>query len=352
MSPRAGLLSAAALSVVVFATHYRQRLPQMFLVLVGISLFGYTFLGKGYAYFGVSPIFIGELLLLFGVLAALLGGGFMPALRSPISWLVILWAVWGLVCTVPYLGVYGLDALRDATIWGYGAFAILVAGFMLRLHWWTKASDAYARWFWWFAFWSPVAGVIFATIEPSIPRVPGSDIPLLFVKAGDFGVQLAGAATFVLVGLADSRWRRSTASRRARMALVDGVARRSRHHGRRVARRARVGFLRGRDRDVAAPARRALEARARRVRVCVRVRQRRHQVERRPGSRGLRPSDRREPTQHLAADKATRATSRARARGDFNGGRTSSTTRYTAAISGRARDSASTWPMTTTIRER
>ena len=42
----------------------------MFLVFVGISLFGYTFLGKGFAYFGVSPLFVGELLLLFGVLAA------------------------------------------------------------------------------------------------------------------------------------------------------------------------------------------------------------------------------------------------------------------------------------------
>ena len=208
VNPRAGLVSAAALSIVVLAAHYRQRLPRMFLVFVGISLFGYTFLDKGFAYFGVSPLFVGELLLLFGVLAAALGGGFTPALRSPISWLVILWAAWGLACTVPYVGVYGLDALRDATIWGYGAFAILVAGFTLRLHWWTKASDAYADWFWWFAFWSPIAGVIFATMERSIPRVPGTSIPILFVKAGDYGVQLAGAATFVLVGLADSRWRR------------------------------------------------------------------------------------------------------------------------------------------------
>ena len=298
VSPRAGLLSAAALSVVVFATYYRQRLPRMFLVLVGISLFGYTFLGKGYAYFGVSPIFIGELLLLFGVLAALLGGGFMPALRSPISWLVILWAVWGLVCTVPYLGVYGLDALRDATIWGYGAFAILVAGFMLRLQWWTKASDAYARWFWWFAFWSPVAGVIFATVEPSIPRVPGSDIPLLFVKAGDFGVQLAGAATFVLVGLADSRWRRSPHRVALEwlwwMAWLAGVAITGA-----ASRGALVSVF------IAVATVMLLHRRAqfwkpalRLVRVCARVRRRRHQVERRPGSRGLRPSDRREPTQH------------------------------------------------------
>src|SRR6478672_7585983 len=82
-----GLVSAAALSVISFATYYRKRLPGMFLVLVGISLFGYTFLGKGFAYFGVAPLYIGELLLLFGVLAALLGGGFAPALRSPISWL-------------------------------------------------------------------------------------------------------------------------------------------------------------------------------------------------------------------------------------------------------------------------
>jgi hypothetical protein len=215
VNPRAGLVSAAALSIISFAAYYRTRLPGMFLVLVGISLFGYTFLGKGFAYFGVSPLFAGELLLLFGMLAALLGGGFTPALRSPISWLVILWAVWGFACTVPYLDVYGLDALRDATIWGYGAFALLVAGFMLRLQWWAKASDAYARWFWWFAFWSPVAGAIFATREPSIPRVPGTEIPLLFVKAGDFGVQLAGVATFVLVGLADSQFH----GRRHRTAL-------------------------------------------------------------------------------------------------------------------------------------
>jgi hypothetical protein len=71
--------------------------------------------------------------------------------------------------------------------------------------------EAYACWFWWFAFWAPIAGIIFSTAEPSIPRVPGSDgIPVLFVKAGDFGVQLAGAATFVLVGLADSHWSRNS----------------------------------------------------------------------------------------------------------------------------------------------
>lgn len=208
VSPLTGVLSALAISTVSLAAYYHQRLPRLFLGVIGVCLFGYTFLGKGFAYFGFAPFYVGEILLVLGLLAAALGGGIGPALRSPVSRLLLLFACWGAVRTLPYIDRYGVDALRDATIWAYGAFALLVAGFMLRLRCWTKAPEAYARWFWWFAFWSPVAGVIFSMAEPMIPRVPGSGgMPVLFVKAGDYGVQLAGAATFVLVGLADSHWR-------------------------------------------------------------------------------------------------------------------------------------------------
>jgi hypothetical protein len=206
-SPFTGMLGAFAIAFVSVAAYYRRRLPQLFLVVTAVCLYGYTFLGKGFAYFGLAPLYVGELVFMFGVLAVLLGGGIWPAFRSPISRLLLLYACWGFARTLPYITGYGLEALRDATIWGYGAFALLVAGFLLRLRCWTKVPEIYARWFWWFAFWSPVAGIIFSTVEPSIPRVPGSGgIPVLFVKAGDFGVHLAGVATFVLVGLADSHW--------------------------------------------------------------------------------------------------------------------------------------------------
>ena len=95
VSPVIGLLSVLAISVVSVATYYHQRLPRVFLGAVGVCLFGYTFLGKGFAYFGVAPLYVGELLLLFGVLAALLGGGIWPVLRSPVSRLMLVYAAWG-----------------------------------------------------------------------------------------------------------------------------------------------------------------------------------------------------------------------------------------------------------------
>jgi hypothetical protein len=206
--PILGLAAVTVLAAVAIGVHYADHLPQVFLGALGICLFGYTFLGKGFAYLGAPPLFVSEMLLGLGVLAALIGDGVGPALRSPVTWLLLAYAAWGALQTIPYLGSYKIEALRDATVWGYGAFAILVAGFVLRLGWLSKLPEAYARWFWWFGFWSPVAGVIFRVAEPSIPHVPGNDvIPILFVKAGDFGVQLAGVATFVLVGLAGSHWK-------------------------------------------------------------------------------------------------------------------------------------------------
>jgi hypothetical protein len=205
LEPTAGVAAVAALSVLAFVLYFNARLPGLFLAALGVCLFGYTFLGKGFAYFGVAPLFVGELLFGVGLLAAAVVG-LGPALRSPVIWLLLAYAAWGAARTLPYLGTYGLEALRDATVWGYSAFAVFVASFVLRLRAWAPALAGYGRWFWWFAFWSPVAGVIFRVAENSIPRVPGAgDIPVLFVKAGDFGVQLAGIATFVLVGLAQRR---------------------------------------------------------------------------------------------------------------------------------------------------
>ena len=43
------------------------------------------------------------------------------------------------------LGTYGIDALRDAVLWGYGFFALLTASFMLRLKTIWKIVFAYQK---------------------------------------------------------------------------------------------------------------------------------------------------------------------------------------------------------------
>lgn len=206
INPPVGVIAAVSLSAITLAISFAQRLQRLFLTVLAVCLFGYTFLGKGFAYLGVAPLFVGEFVLLLGILAAAFGGGVRPALRSPIVWLLLAYAAWGAIQTVPYLGTYKFDALRDAIIWGYGAFALLVSAFLLRLGATFAVPAAYGRWFWWFGFWSAIAGVIYRIAEPSIPRVPGTDIPLLYVKFGDFAVQLAGLATFALLGLWKPHW--------------------------------------------------------------------------------------------------------------------------------------------------
>src|SRR5581483_11434599 len=101
------------------------RLQWTWIVSLGVVLAGYAFLDRGFAYVGVPPLYIGELVLFLGLLTVLASGGIAPALRSPVSWLLLAFVGDGLVRTVPYWGIYGMDALRDGVVWAYAAFAVL-----------------------------------------------------------------------------------------------------------------------------------------------------------------------------------------------------------------------------------
>ena len=45
--------------------------------------------------------------------------------------LLLLFMIWGAIRTIPFLDTYGVDALRDAVLWGYGLFALIVATRMI-----------------------------------------------------------------------------------------------------------------------------------------------------------------------------------------------------------------------------
>ncbi len=173
------------------------RLPALFLVALGIVLIGYAFLQRAFAYIGVPPFYIGEMVLAVGLLAALTG---VPVrlLNSPVVWSIVAFGAWGAARTFPYVGTYRVDALRDAVLWGYGAFTILVAAALLRTGALPRAIRGYARWVPWFLVWLPF--YFLAT------RIAGREalMSIFAFKPGDVAVHLAGVAGLVLLGIGRS----------------------------------------------------------------------------------------------------------------------------------------------------
>ncbi len=198
-------LLAGALTVLMVLlaglTRMWHRLSELALGFLGVSLVGYAFLGKGYAYIGVPPLFVGEMALALGLLALLRVGATGIRHHRGLLALVYLFMLIGLINTVPYLKPYGIDALRDSVTWLYAAFALIVAGLLLRLNWLELVLTQYARLIPWFLVAAPLSFVIFKLFENAIPQWPGSGTPLLYPKGGDIAVHLAGIVAFLMLGL-------------------------------------------------------------------------------------------------------------------------------------------------------
>jgi hypothetical protein len=177
--------------------------PQhFFLAALGALLTGYAFLGRGFAYLPAPPVLVGEIVLTLGLLAALIGGKIRLAFRSPLSWLLLAFAVYGALRTIPYIRADGLHAFRDAVTWGYGAFAILVAAFVLQLGCFGRVVEAYGRWIAWLVLWLPVGILVQNLARDRLPLV--SNVPpvtLLGLNPGDVLVNLAGVGGFLILRL-------------------------------------------------------------------------------------------------------------------------------------------------------
>lgn len=187
-----GLLLASTL-------YFRRHLPRLYLSALWVSLVGYAFADKGFAYLGYTPVFIGELLLVGGILTFVFSNGFRIVRHSYLFWLWIIFSLWGLMRTLPFIGTYGLAALRDAVIWGYGAFAFIVAVALIRSGWLRYVPKVYAVIIPWFVVWVPI--VVFGGLQRIVPVYPGTTVSMLRIKNGDLLVHLGGIAAFLMVGL-------------------------------------------------------------------------------------------------------------------------------------------------------
>ena len=166
-------------------------------------LAGYAVFGKSFAYLGIPPLFVGEILLFWGVLVLIFDSRWRELLELPVTWLLLLFMVWSWLQTLPYLKSYGLNALRDAMLWGYGSYSIIILGVLLARP--NRLNILIAR----YRILAPIlllgapvlwlAGQVF---EDSIPSLPWANVRVLDLKGGDVLVHLAALLAFWVSGLA------------------------------------------------------------------------------------------------------------------------------------------------------
>ncbi len=175
-------------------------IPVFHVSLVAI-LAGYAFLGRGLAHLGVPPVYVGEVVLGVGLIAIAVS---LPGARWSATHLAIAaFAAWGAIRTVPYLGIYGLDALRDGVTWGYAVFAVAVS-LTVRAEHFEAIIRLYRRLLPVFVAWVPLAAVVTIAFAGALPQAPGSEVPIVVFKGGDMGVHLAGVGAFLILGLGGS----------------------------------------------------------------------------------------------------------------------------------------------------
>ena len=177
----------------------RRRLGDRWMLFLALCLLGYALAGKGFAYIGVAPLFIGEVVLAVGVFAFLITAGWMRVIRMPPSLAALPLIILGFARLLSCLPDYGLEAARDAVVWGYAAFALIVASLIAaRPERLKTLIERYRTFTKIFLLVSPVAFLLYRFARVYLPYLPNASStgPIVQVKEGDALVHLAGILAF------------------------------------------------------------------------------------------------------------------------------------------------------------
>ncbi|HEY2758340.1 MAG TPA: O-antigen ligase family protein [Pseudolabrys sp.] len=170
-----------------------------YLVMLSLLLLGYALMGKGFAYLGFPPLYVGEITFLTGVFVFLRTGAFIGAFATIPAMILTTLMVWVLLRTMPFFGLYGFDSLRDSAIIMYGGFAFIVIGLLLED---ARRIDTILRYYGIMLASFPAIPVGFWLTKywvDYIPRLYGP-VPIVEIGASAVGTHLAGAMVYVLIG--------------------------------------------------------------------------------------------------------------------------------------------------------
>ena len=168
------------------------RLLVLYAALIGPLLGGYLLFDRAFAYLHVPgiPLFVGELVLAVGALGMLTATGCLriPLRDEPLLALLGVFVLWGMIRTLPGLGAYGMDAVRDSALWYYCGFAFLAVAATARLPGVPESLVAQlGRLLPWMLVWLPV-GLLLTPFADQPPYVPFSTVPVLSHKPGNAAI--------------------------------------------------------------------------------------------------------------------------------------------------------------------
>jgi hypothetical protein len=160
--------------------------------LLGPLLAGYLLFDRAFAYLHLpgSPLFVGEMVLAVGAVAALVSTRFfqVPIRDEPILAVLGAFALWGFIRMVPGVATYQLDALRDAALWFYCLFAFFVTAALARSpELLDRLIKQLVRLTPWLLLWLPFAVVLYPLAEDA-PTVPFTTVSVLSHKSGSSAI--------------------------------------------------------------------------------------------------------------------------------------------------------------------
>jgi hypothetical protein len=171
-------------------------------VLLLIVLAGYLFFDRGFAWFHIpgTPVFVGEIVIAFGIVALLVSRTNLVAIirESSAAKAVTALMGWGALLLIGALPTWGLDAARDAALWYYGIIAGFVAVLLVakptRINSWMRFFGKAIPFF---LLWFPVAIILDASFFDRFPVIPDSEIPIVSHRTGNAAVMAATAIGFL-----------------------------------------------------------------------------------------------------------------------------------------------------------
>jgi hypothetical protein len=170
---------------------------------LSIVVLVFAICGHNAAYIGVHPIYISEFMLAAGLWVLLEAGTLSLVLNSAPALFLLLFIVWGVLRTVPYVGTYGSDAFRDGAIFGYGLFAFVVAGLLLQSPVRLVRLLLWYRKFIWLLLFVGTPFFLMNILWYLVAKLPTPFNYYVWLimtnKCGDFAVHISGAFIFLTV---------------------------------------------------------------------------------------------------------------------------------------------------------